>query len=329
MICCRHAGRIEDEDEDEDDTRIFRSANPKQPLPPQYAFLEHNHRVRQKIETWQTRVRRHDLAIWTKRCLIFTHSASRTSPSVHELNRLIRDCGGPEFLCATRSGFDRRTGIELRRRGVSRCRAAGRATRRAGLCLHAGRGTGRRDGEARFQPRANHFAGQRGMGGARPARRSDQRAAARAAQKHPPRTDAVSAESRRNCARTSSPTGDSLRAGSRGVYSPALRRRPFRQTPGPADAVPAHLRPRIEVIGHDQKSLGTSRDLGQLRQKLEQTKAKPAPDDSAWQPRRAAMGTIRLERMDISAICRNASPSAKTARCRFMPGPACRRRTAA
>ena len=48
------------------------------------------------------------------------------------------------------------------------------------------------------------------------------------------------------------------------------------------DAVPAHLRPRIEVIGHDQKSLGTSRDLGQLRQKLEQTKTKPAPDDSAW-----------------------------------------------
>ena len=49
-----------------------------------------------------------------------------------------------------------------------------------------------------------------------------------------------------------------------------------------ADAVPAHLRPRIEVIGNDQKSLGTSRDLGQLRQKLEQTKARPVPDDSAW-----------------------------------------------
>jgi ATP-dependent helicase HrpA len=48
------------------------------------------------------------------------------------------------------------------------------------------------------------------------------------------------------------------------------------------EAVPAHLRPRIEVIGHDQKSLGASRDLGQLRQKLEQTKTKPAPDDSAW-----------------------------------------------
>jgi ATP-dependent helicase HrpA len=48
------------------------------------------------------------------------------------------------------------------------------------------------------------------------------------------------------------------------------------------EAVPAHLRPRIEVFGNDQKSLGTSRDLGALRQKLEQTQTKPAPDDSAW-----------------------------------------------
>jgi ATP-dependent helicase HrpA len=49
-----------------------------------------------------------------------------------------------------------------------------------------------------------------------------------------------------------------------------------------SDAVPAHLRPRIEVIGNDQKSLGTSRDLGALRQKLEQVKARPAPDNSMW-----------------------------------------------
>src|ERR1022692_2953843 len=53
--------RETDEENDDNDTRIFRTANKKPPLPPQYSFLEHNHRVRQKIETWQTRVRRHDL----------------------------------------------------------------------------------------------------------------------------------------------------------------------------------------------------------------------------------------------------------------------------
>jgi ATP-dependent helicase HrpA len=50
----------------------------------------------------------------------------------------------------------------------------------------------------------------------------------------------------------------------------------------PADAIPAHLRPRVEVIGHDQKTMGAGRDLAALRQKLEQMKTKPAPDDSAW-----------------------------------------------
>jgi ATP-dependent helicase HrpA len=49
-----------------------------------------------------------------------------------------------------------------------------------------------------------------------------------------------------------------------------------------ADAIPAHLRPRIEVVGNDQKIIGASRDLGALRQTLEQVKTRPAPDDSAW-----------------------------------------------
>ena len=50
----------------------------------------------------------------------------------------------------------------------------------------------------------------------------------------------------------------------------------------PTGAIPAHLRPRIEVLGSDQRTLGTSRDLSLLRQKLEQVQARPAPDDSAW-----------------------------------------------
>ena len=54
--------RETEEENDRDDVRVFTTANEKPPLQPQYSFLEHNHQVRQKIETWQTRVRRHDLA---------------------------------------------------------------------------------------------------------------------------------------------------------------------------------------------------------------------------------------------------------------------------
>jgi len=50
----------------------------------------------------------------------------------------------------------------------------------------------------------------------------------------------------------------------------------------PANALPAHLRPRIEIVDHERKSLGTGRDLAQLQQRLKQTKVEPvAKADSA------------------------------------------------
>jgi ATP-dependent helicase HrpA len=45
----------------------------------------------------------------------------------------------------------------------------------------------------------------------------------------------------------------------------------------PANALPAHLRPRIEIVDHDKRSLGASRDLAGLQQRLKQTKIEPAP----------------------------------------------------
>jgi len=52
----------------------------------------------------------------------------------------------------------------------------------------------------------------------------------------------------------------------------------------PANALPAHLRPRIEVVDQDRKSLGVGRDLSQLQQRLKQTKTEPAPksDSADW-----------------------------------------------
>jgi ATP-dependent helicase HrpA len=50
----------------------------------------------------------------------------------------------------------------------------------------------------------------------------------------------------------------------------------------PANALPAHLRPRIEIVDTDRKSLGTGRDLAQLQQLLKQAKGEPvAKADSA------------------------------------------------
>jgi ATP-dependent helicase HrpA len=49
----------------------------------------------------------------------------------------------------------------------------------------------------------------------------------------------------------------------------------------PANALPAHLRPRIEIVDNERKSLGVGRDLEQLRQRLQQTKIEPAAETNS------------------------------------------------
>jgi ATP-dependent helicase HrpA len=82
-------------------------------------------------------------------------------------------------------------------------------------------------------------------------------------------------------ARDLQPTGDSLQQD----LAAFIRKHYGVEIPlnaWPTDAIPQHLRPRIEIVSPDQKSLGTSRDLNQLRQKLGKTKVEPVADDSAW-----------------------------------------------
>jgi ATP-dependent helicase HrpA len=50
----------------------------------------------------------------------------------------------------------------------------------------------------------------------------------------------------------------------------------------PPDALPNHLRPRIEVVGHDKKTVTSSRDLKVIRQQLEEKKVQPAGDPPEW-----------------------------------------------
>jgi len=47
--------------------------------PAPYPFLEHNRQIRQKIETWQTRTRRHDLGDLDQALFDFIPAESRTS----------------------------------------------------------------------------------------------------------------------------------------------------------------------------------------------------------------------------------------------------------
>lgn len=81
---------------------LYESVDEERPLPPQYRFVAHNRAVRQKIATWQTRVRRHDLRDVDHAMFDFYAKRIENISSLHELNRLLRDCSGEtDFLCAT------------------------------------------------------------------------------------------------------------------------------------------------------------------------------------------------------------------------------------
>ena len=287
---------------DNDDTRVFTTANKKPPLPPQYAFLEHNHQVRQKIETWQTRVRRHDLANLDEKLFEFYarkisaalstaplapsggegrgEGAARCVSSVNELSKLIRERSGPEFLRATEAdltggqelSFDADAfpdAVPLGGQPVALSYAYTPGEEQDGVTVKLGFSLAQTISQASVEWAVPGL--REGL--ITELLRALPKSIRRELMPFPPKVAEI--------LRDFQPDGDSL------PHNLAVFIRQHYGVTIPAgtwasDAVPAHLRPRIEVVGHDQKSLGTSRDLGQLRQMLEQTKTTPVPDDSAW-----------------------------------------------
>ncbi len=64
-----------------------------------FRFLEHNRAIRQKIENWQTRVRRYDLANLDQALFEFYAKRLENVSGTHDLSRVIREQNDPEFLC--------------------------------------------------------------------------------------------------------------------------------------------------------------------------------------------------------------------------------------
>ena len=273
-------GKETGDEYDDNDTRVLRSIDKPQPLPPQYAFLEHNQQVRQKIETWQTRVRRHDLANLDQTLFDFYAQRIQNVSSVHELNRLIRDCGGPEFLCATEADltggqaldFDAEAfpdAVPLGGQPVALTYAYQPGEEQDGVTVKLGFSLAQTVSQASVEWAVPGL--REGM--INELLRALPKSIRRELMPFPPKVEEI--------LRHFQPGGDSLP----GDLAEFIRRHYGIAIPAGTwgtEAVPAHLRPRIEVFGNDQKSLGASRDLGQLRQKLEQTQTKATPDDSAW-----------------------------------------------
>jgi len=245
------------------------------------AFLEHNRSVRHKIENWQTRVRRYDLGDLDQRLHAFYARHIENVTSVHDLNRLLREHPEPGFLF------------------VDEYELAG------GNALHYDPAAFPNDVAVSGQPVAVEYAYAPGeehdgvtiklpftiaqstpaglLEWAVPGMREEKISALLRALPKSIRRELMPFPLKvAEIVREFQPSGPSFLQDLAGF----IRRRFGVEVPvsaWPIDALPSHLRPRIEIVGNDAKTMAAGRDLDQLRRGLQTARVEPAADAPAWQ----------------------------------------------
>jgi ATP-dependent helicase HrpA len=255
------------------------SAEPRR-LPASCRFLEHNRQIRQKIETWQTRVRRHDLADVDQALFKFYVGRIENVSSVHELNRLLRDQPDPNFLCITEAdltggqelSYDAEAfpdAVPLGGQPVALSYAYAPGEEQDGVTLKLG---------FTLAQSVSRASVEWAIPGLREGQISEllralPKALRRELMPFPPKVAEIARELR--------PTGQSLQQD----LAKFIHQRYGVEIPTSswsADALPQHLRPRIEIVGNNQKTLGSGRDLDQLRERLATAKVEPTGDSPVW-----------------------------------------------
>jgi ATP-dependent helicase HrpA len=273
----------DEEDADRDDVRVLRTVEEKKPeLPPQYRFIAHNRGVRKKIENWRTRVRHYALRDLDQALAEFYSRHIAEVSSLHELNRFLRDPAAQERLCITETelaggqslGYDANAfpdAVAVSGQLVPLAYAYAPGEEHDGVTI-----------ELPFSLAQTASPGL--IEWAVPGLREDMinellRALPKSIRRElmplPPKAVEI--------VREFTPKGISFLQ-DLGAF---LHRRygvPVKAADWPADALPAHLRPRVQVVDSDRRQIGAGRDLAGLQQRLKQTKIEPArkTDSAEW-----------------------------------------------
>ncbi|MCK6500913.1 MAG: DUF3418 domain-containing protein, partial [Nitrospira sp.] len=240
-------------------------------LPPQYRFLEHNRAVRQKVEDWQTRVRRHEFGDLDDALQAHYEAKLSNVSSRDELNRWLGGNGGPAALFIEETRLTGGKALAVDDQAFpDRVEVAGQP-----VAIRYAYAPGEEHDGVTVQvpftmadvvsPAALEWS----VPGLREAKAEE---LLRALPKSLRAQLLPIAPKAAEIAREFEPTGPSL------LHE--LARFIFRkygvQVPAsawPANPLPEHLRARIELMGDDSTSLGAARDLGELRQRLAAQKA--------------------------------------------------------
>ena len=254
-------------------------APPESP-PKNYPFLEHNRRVRQKIETWQTRLRRHDLADLNQALFDFYVKRIENVSSWHELNRLLRGQQDPKFLCVSEA--DLSGGLDLSYDALAFPDSVPLGGKSVSVSYSYSPGEEQDGVTLKLDPALAQTVSPASVEWAVPGLREAQVGELLRALPKGLRRQLMPFPSKvAEIARDLRPGGHSLLHD----LSKFIHRRYGVEVPvasWPAQALPPHLRPRLEVLRHGLQPLLAGRDLLQLRRALETAKPEPPADPPAW-----------------------------------------------
>ncbi len=251
-------------------------------LPAQYAFLAHNRGVRQKIENLQTRARHHGMIDLDQALVNFYATRIENVSSFHELNRLLGERNGDQkFLCAAEAdllgdlqlSFDANAfpdAVHIAEQPLALNYAYAPGEEWDGVTVQLPVDLARA-----LSPAAVEWS----VPGLRAEQvgewlRSLPRTLRRELQPIEPKVAEI--------VRDLQPTGDSLRAD----LARFLLKRYGITVPADAwreEAVPAHLRPRVEIVDHNRKTIAAGRNLELLKPQLIEAKTVAPRGNDDWQ----------------------------------------------
>ena len=251
-------------------------------LPTQYAFLAHNRSVRQKIENLQTRARHHGMIDLDQALVNYYAKHIENVSSLHELNRLLGERNGDQtFLCAAEAdllgdlqlNYDANAfpdSIHIAEQPLALNYAYAPGEEWDGVTVQLPVDLARA-----LSPAAVEWS----VPGLRAEQvgewlRSLPRTLRRELQPIEPKVAEIVHELQ--------PTGDSLRAD----LAKFLIKRYGITVPPDAwreEAVPLHLRPRVEIVDHNRKTIAAGRNLEQLKPQLKETKTIAPRGNDDWQ----------------------------------------------
>jgi ATP-dependent helicase HrpA len=269
--------------DDRDDVRMLTAVDEKKlELPPQYRFVAHNRSIRAKIENWRTRVRHYALGDLDQALTEFYGGHLAGVSSLLDLNRLLRDPAAQERLCISEAelaggqsmGYDAAAfpdAVPVSGQPVTLAYAYAPGEEHDGVTIELPFALAQTASSALIEWAVPGLRDEMISGLLRALPKSIRREL----MPFPPKVTEI--------VREFLPTGTSFLQD----FAAFLHRRygvAVEAANWPANALPAHLRPRIEIVDADRKPLGSGRDLAQLQQRLKQTKVEPVAkaDSAAW-----------------------------------------------